>query len=511
MVRAIFLVSAVLLGACAVQSEADEPLVQTAERLTRTATNVDWRIVATATPAGPNGASFGLGPRIATAPSAEGGLLIYFPEGAPVKTYVFNGQTLSLATDDGGGPVHAGGSIAYDAASGSTWYFDQNVTTIPYRDGSSATYYTELLSRWRNGDWERKLFQVYRNPPALDDKIYWDVARQKLMRVNRAGQIIASFREATGSQGTFAPEPGGIAAAWPAMPPAPNLSSAGYQNGQIYIPNSIFYDVQHQRWLGALISYDGAQLSLAEPTVSTVTIANQPPTLQSPARPIVAYATEEMREPVVARDADLDALRISLIGAPAGMQLQGGMLRWAPTLADVGVHSFNIRVSDGEATVDTPIRVDVQALSYPSLPATASGQYVAQVSGPSFLNGFQRNAHGTITCTLAGQNPGVVRATCRVNSQICASTASPYGIVNCSGVAGISYAVTGVVSPNLQFSEQAREIMSCTNPRQGQPSCPDWSGRVGFKLEANGHFCAGHSYEQRFAGRSPTVSGTNCR
>lgn len=74
---------------------------------------------------------------------------------------------------------------------------------------------------------------------------------------------------------------------------------------------------------------------------------NASPTVAGSA-PATVPAGAAYRFDAVAADADLDPLTFELAGAPAGMKVDAfGRVRWQTGVADIGPHSFTVRVADG--------------------------------------------------------------------------------------------------------------------------------------------------------------------
>lgn len=95
------------------------------------------------------------------------------------RTYVWNGTTLEDRGDVG--PFYANGSMAYDAATGTTWYLQESA--------NSTTRY-ESLYRWHEGAWAQRYSRV---AEAKLHRLYVDSRSGKLMRVTERG--IDEYRE----------------------------------------------------------------------------------------------------------------------------------------------------------------------------------------------------------------------------------------------------------------------------------------------------------------------------
>ncbi len=251
---------------------------------------------------------------------------------------------------------------------------------------------------------------------------------------------------------------------------------------RVWGPKAFAYD----RVQGAFVAADPDRFYTVTRTVKTV--PNGSPALTSPTAATI-YATEEAAVPVVATDADLDPVTMTLVDPPAGARLEGNVLRWTPAVSDEGKRVVRVRLADGEATVEQAVELDVKVLRYgASLPAgDVAIQKSFAVSGPGSLRGRTRNTHGQVACKLTGRNPGVVRASCGITAEICGDP-SGAGTSPCSVAQARRINAASVVSENGSFGESQSQSKTCTR-------CTRWTSNVSGSFDPAKGVCVGYRYD----------------
>lgn len=495
---------------------------------------------------------------IVIGPSKEGAIILAQTRDARglatnrTRTYVWNGATLE---DRGEGPFYANGSMAYDAATGTTWYLQLS---------SNSTSRYESLYRWQDGAWAQR---YSRAAEATTYRLFVDAAG-KLLRLSENG--VAEYREeGTQTQPVrrfFAKEGGSFdrpaaaydnarhalvvfaggkvqerrpgastwaPATWSTVT-APRPTPAGTYLG--YCDEALF-DSGRSRVVQLCSSYgrdgfayewDGTSFTFArtaaDPTQGRVprfkaydsvhaqlvgiditntnaslqiatrvqeSVANTKPVIADGSKSFEIYATEESKLAIAGIDADHDPLTVKVLDLPAGASFDGKTLSWKPELSDVGTRLLNVQLTDGEDTVVQPASVTVKSIAYPALGADVAVQKDFWFHGTASLRGATRGSQGHAVCTIAGKNPGVVRTRCSVSMDVC--TGGGYPSANaCSTYASYGIAIEGVLSANGTFSQRKSESRSCS----GNGYCPRWSGSASVSLDGTGKLCVGFEYER---------------
>lgn len=115
----------------------------------------------------------------------------------------------------------------------------------------------------------------------------------------------------------------------------------------------------------------------------TVATAEYPPVVYG-LTDSVAYVGQAFSSFVDASDPDGTPLSfVLLLGGPAGLTLHGssGELRWTPTVADVGLHTFDVEVSDSAGSITATVEIEVRLNS-----AADAGVGDAGNQAPLFLS-----------------------------------------------------------------------------------------------------------------------------
>jgi len=143
----------------------------------------------------------------------------------------------------------------------------------------------------------------------------------------------------------------------------------------------------------------------------SVVVSNTPPVLSAITTPMSTPWGATLGFTATATDADNDSLTFSLIGAPVGASIGGtsGLLSWTPTNAQIGSHSFTVKVSDTDLAYDdqgVTVNVTVRGttLTY-SGDSTAEYSDVASVKA-TLLDTLTSSpiAGATITFTIGSQS-----------------------------------------------------------------------------------------------------------
>lgn len=490
---------------------------------------------------------------LALGPSRDGAMLLaesYAPTGNKTVPNLWNGATL---TPIPAGPFYTTGSFAYDAAEGVTYFLQYSGRPVQYESlfRYDASGWRQLYSGRFGGTFAAIVFDSTRkvllrvSKPAVerfdgsgtsfrDAKWYadgpgpgdswspssaaFDEKRGVLVLLS-GGTPLERASTPTGA-GAWAPKaPASVS------PPMP-ASSTGGAPGECTVAT---YDPTLQRVVGLcmttsrgarIVEWDGSAMHVgvleagdrlwgpkaftydrvqgafvaADPdrfyTIARTvkTVPNGSPALTS-ATTATIYATEESAVPVVATDADLDPVTVTLVDPPPGARLDGNMLRWTPAVADEGKRVVRVRLADGEATVEQTVELDVKVLRYgAALPAgDVAIQKSFAVSGPGSLRGRTRNTHGQIACKLTGKNPGVVRASCGITAEICGDP-SGAGTSPCSVAEARRINAASVVSENGSFGETQSQSKTCTR-------CTRWNSSVSGSVDATKGVCVGYRYD----------------
>lgn len=537
--RRASLVAALGLAACA--APADEAASSSEDALTRSVVTYAFT----------NAASLGYLQGLALGPSKDGALFLaedYTKTGNVTKTNLWDGTKLAPTPS---GPFYANGDFAYDDATKTTYFlqYSANATTA-YESlfRYDASGWKQVYSRVRPAgppvtivfDTARKVLlrigkdtvetldasaSTFQKPAWTDDGAgpgvipygaAFDEKRGVLLLLSGSAPLERT-KSASGAW-TWAPvSPTAITPPQPAPSTGGNVAgcrTAAFvpslgrvvglcdtvsrgarvvewdgktmqigvlESDRAWGPKAFTFDRAH----GAFVAADPDRFYTVTRTVKTM--ANQPPALTSKTSAEI-YATEEASIPVVAADADLDAVTTTLVSGPPGASLDGNVLRWTPGVADEGKHAVKVRLGDGEASVEQTLDLDVKVLRYSAL-ATGDVAVAKQfwISGPGTLQGQTRNMHGKVSCNLTGKNPGVVRASCGITAEYCGDP-SGAGTSPCSVALGASLGAASVVSEAGAFGESRSTSRTC-------PSCTRWSSEVNGTFSADKGVCVSYRYE----------------
>jgi hypothetical protein len=462
---------------------------------------------------------------LALGPSRDGAMLLaenYTPTGNVTTPNLWDGTKLSAIPS---GPFYASGTFAYDATAGATYFLQYS--------GKAPSQY-ESLFRYDAGGFRQLYSSRFSGAYAT---LVYDSTRHVLLRVATGAVQRFDAAQSTPSSPRWSDDGPGPDPSYDPQsatfdekkvtsviaPPQP-ASSTGGAVGRCSVAA---YDSVHERVVGIcmttsrgarIVEWDGQTLQVgalengdrlwgpktfafdrargtfvaADPdrfyavTRTVHTVPNGVPALSS-ATSAQIYATEEAAVPVVATDADLDPVTVTLVDPPQGARLDGNMLRWTPSVADEGKRVVHVRLTDGESTVERAIELDVKVLRYTTLPGgTVAVTKDFWMSGPGTLRGRTRNTHGEVKCALTGQNPGVVRASCGVTAEICGD--SPSGTAPCSVAWARALGASSVVAESGSFGESRSQSRTCTQ-------CGRWSSNVSGSVTPDKGVCVSYRYD----------------
>ena len=162
-------------------------------------------------------------------------------------------------------------------------------------------------------------------------------------------------------------------------------------------------------------------------TFKEVQLSNHAPYIAYSSYRYRVWAGKELDVSFEGTDADEDELRFVSPDLPAGAQLdeETGRLTWTPTEAQVGEHTFELGVTDGEGCGRREVHIEVVSPRYTGLPEGGYQMFDASVSIPSQY--VERPSSGPIRifevasssprCSLLGENPGKLDLVCTVSFQ----------------------------------------------------------------------------------------------
>jgi len=167
-----------------------------------------------------------------------------------------------------------------------------------------------------------------------------------------------------------------------------------------------------------IVSVSDGELTDTQNFALTVSEAEVEPEPENTAPEITSTAVTSVTLPaaysyaVVATDAEGDTLTYDLIPkygfAPVGMTISSaGVINWTPTVADVGIHSVTVEVSDGELTDEQSFTVTVSPV--PVGPTVVSLLPLDAIVGEAYAGAVTATAgdDATLTYSLVGAPTGM--------------------------------------------------------------------------------------------------------
>ena len=240
--------------------------------------------------------------------------------------------------------------------------------------------------------------------------------------------------------------------AWSSMP----VRDGGYRQSSFLAQNDAYDRGRHR--LVETGWGSGTTLTVDYEVTSKTNLAPEVAT----APPSIAYAGDVFVLLPTARDADGDRVTFTITPVPAGARTAAdGALVWTPPFDALGNHDFQVQASDGKplGTGTGTARVTVaEPLFAKLLPRGAVANLGASMTfttsvSTEWTNGSAGGSAGStsvsVACTLAGDNPTGLNATCNVSGQITAGNSpGPFGFtatgrVDGRGIASLDYSTPG--------------------------------------------------------------------